>query len=540
MLGKGFIGIFGFIMLNLNRYWLTVKDYFSLMLVFLGLLLFFSPNALSGTLTKIQVDQVNNQTQIQFQFNSKTEYRYFYLTNPHRLVIDFPNSQAPNSLLPYRASNAAISAIRLNNPPRPNTLRLVLDLTQKAEAKFSLQGNKIRVSLPHVAKSSSNQGISTSPATRSRAAPIWTIAIDPGHGGKDPGAIGRNLKIYEKNVTLSIARELKALLDADPNFRGVLTRNGDYYISVPDRSEIARKNKANYLVSIHADSSVSPQLRGASVWVLSNRRANSEMGRWLEDHEKQSELLGGAGDVLSHNKEKYLNQTVLDLQFGHSQRAGYELGSIVLRHFANITKLSKTSPQHASLGVLRSPDIPSILVETGFLSNAEEEKKLNSLAYRKRIARMIYNGLVEYRKKNIQAEMPPVPTSPASQNANVSIAASNIVHNVTSGETLLGVANKYQVKAQDIVSLNNLKSRNLLIGQKLKIPASAKTTAPVAKALKAETASKNVPRTLVIKPGQTLSAVSREYGIPLKTLLELNPNLKEGRVNAGQTIKLRN
>ena len=125
------------------------------------------------------------------------------------------------------------------------------------------------------------------------AAPI-TIAIDPGHGGKDPGAISRNLGIYEKNVTLSIAKELKALLDKDPNFRGVLTRSGDYYISVPERSEIARKFKANYLISIHADSSESPERRGASVWVLSNRRANDEMGQWLEDDEKRSELLGGA------------------------------------------------------------------------------------------------------------------------------------------------------------------------------------------------------------------------------------------------------
>lgn len=124
------------------------------------------------------------------------------------------------------------------------------------------------------------------------AANVWTIAIDPGHGGKDPGAISRTKKIYEKNITLSIAKELKILLDKDPNFKAVLTRKGDYYISVSQRSEIARKYKANYLISIHADSSVSPDLRGASVWVLSNRRANSEMGQWLEDHEKRSELLG--------------------------------------------------------------------------------------------------------------------------------------------------------------------------------------------------------------------------------------------------------
>ena len=204
------------------------------------------------------------------------------------------------------------------------------------------------------------------------AAPQWTIAIDPGHGGKDPGAIGKNLGIYEKNVTLSIARELKALLDKDPNFKGVLTRSSDYYISVPERSEIARKYKANFLVSIHADSSLNADQRGASVWVLSNRRANDEMGQWLEDDEKRSELLGGAGKVLSNNNDKYLDQTVLDLQFGHSQRTGYELGNSILRRFARVTSLSRSTPQHASLGVLRTPDIPSVLVETRFLSNMEE------------------------------------------------------------------------------------------------------------------------------------------------------------------------
>ncbi|WP_243389220.1 N-acetylmuramoyl-L-alanine amidase [Conservatibacter flavescens] len=392
--------------------------------------------------------------------------------------------------------------------------------------------------------------------------PVWTIAIDPGHGGKDPGAIGRTLKIYEKNVTLSIARELKALLDKDPNFRAVLTRNGDYYISVPERSEIARKNKANYLVSIHADSSASPALRGASVWVLSNRRANSEMGQWLEDHEKQSELLGGAGAVLSNNKEKYLNQTVLDLQFGHSQRVGYELGSTVLRHFSRITKLSKNTPQHASLGVLRSPDIPSILVETGFLSNVEEEQKLNTASYRRQLARVIYDGLVDYRKRNIQAEVitetkvvevattakGEVKTTTNTQ--KTSVKASAITHTVKSGETLNGLAIRYKVKANDIVALNNLKNRNLLIGQKIKIPADVNNTTKATETVKSSTkvektttkgnsAGKAIPKTHTIKQDQTLSAVSREYNIPLSTLLKLNPNLKDGRVRTGQKIKLR-
>ena len=318
------------------------------------------------------------------------------------------------------------------------------------------------------------------------AAPQWTIAIDPGHGGKDPGAIGKNLGIYEKNVTLSIARELKALLDKDPNFKGVLTRSSDYYISVPERSEIARKYKANFLVSIHADSSLNADQRGASVWVLSNRRANDEMGQWLEDDEKRSELLGGAGKVLSNNNDKYLDQTVLDLQFGHSQRTGYELGNSILRRFARVTSLSRSTPQHASLGVLRSPDIPSVLVETGFLSNMEEEQKLNTIAYRRRIAYMIYEGLVAYRNGNLKSiAVPPSDeqdsksTKSSDKNNDKSdptsdVKDSGIRHKVKPGESIGSLANKYDVKVSEIIELNKLKRKELWLDETIKIPDNGK------------------------------------------------------------------
>lgn len=406
------------------------------------------------------------------------------------------------------------------------------------------------------------------------SANTWTIAIDPGHGGKDPGAIGRNLKIYEKNVTLSIAKELKALLDKDPSFRAVLTRNGDYYISVPERSEIARKYKANYLVSIHADSSEASNLRGASVWVLSNRRANDEMGQWLEDHEKRSELLGGAGRVLASHNEKYLDQTVLDLQFGHSQRVGYELGSIVLRHFSQIASLNRATPRHASLGVLRSPDIPSILVETGFLSNSEEELKLSTSAYRKQIAKAIYNGLVEYRRKNFRNE-PKIVTADKNEKTSEKSTAfdvkdGGIRHKVKVGDSLSQLAEKYQVSSNDIVALNQLKRKELLVGETLKIPATAKPEAENKKAQtnktesinkraqgkdvknsraatdKATKASENnpsdvkkaMPKYHIVKQDETLYAIAREYKISPNKLLKLNPKLKDGKVFSGQKIQL--
>ncbi len=370
-------------------------------------------------------------------------------------------------------------------------------------------------------------------------AEVWTIAIDPGHGGKDPGAIGRNLKIYEKNVTLSIAKELKILLDKDPNFRGVLTRKGDYFISVPDRSEIARKNKANYLISIHADSSATPNFRGASVWVLSNRRANSEMGQWLEDHEKQSELLGGAGSVLAGQNEKYLDQTVLDLQFGHSQRVGYELGRSILRNFSKITQLSRSAPQHASLGVLRSPDIPSVLVETGFLSNAEEEAKLSTAAYRRRVAYIIYQGLVDYHRRNAKADMLPKIAKSATEDKNESESAvkdSGIRHKVKSGESLDTLSKKYAVKISDIMQLNQLKRKSLKIGQSIKIPDNGKN--------KNNKSAEKTPNTVKdsgirhkVKSGESLDSLAKKYAVSINDIVQLN-QLKRKSLKVGERIKI--
>ncbi|OOF35855.1 N-acetylmuramoyl-L-alanine amidase [Rodentibacter mrazii] len=335
---------------------------------------------------------------------------------------------------------------------------------------------------------------------------------------------------------------------------------------MPERSEIARKFKANYLVSIHADSSLNPSQRGASIWVLSNRRANDEMGQWLENDEKRSELLGGAGKVLSHNNDKYLDQTVLDLQFGHSQRTGYEIGRHILRRFSKITTLSRNTPQHASLGVLRSPDIPSVLVETGFLSNAEEEQKLNSPTYRRRIAYIIYEGLVAYRNGNLKSIVAfegDDKENNSKTNRTLLTKDSLIRHKVKNGESIGSLANKYDVKMADIIALNKLKRKELWIGETIKIPDNGKnqkiveikktekTTKSADKKDKKKTdkddkknsktdgKKADIPLYHTIKKDQTIYAVSREYNIPVNQILKLNPTLKNGKVITGQKIKLR-
>lgn len=358
------------------------------------------------------------------------------------------------------------------------------------------------------------------------------IAIDAGHGGKDPGAIGKNLGIKEKDVTLSIARELKALLDADPNFKAVMTRSGDYFIQLPDRTEIARKGKANYLISIHADSSPSSDnLKGSSVWVLSNRRANDELGKWLEDREKQSELLGGAGSVLSNANERYLNQTVLDLQFSHSQRTGYELGKTVLSKLANLSPLAKKTPQHASLSVLRSPDIPSILVETGFLSNSSEEKRLATANYRRQVAKAIYQGLVAYANKTARYSIPKTVFKEETSKLNKDEKSSKNSDKNKKSEEKNTKENKVLNNKTDKNSTKEKKDNNTKTNNNEKITADNKAEKP------AKTVDPNASYHIVGQD-ETLYSIARMYKTTPEKLSKLN-NIQNNKIVVGKKLKLK-
>lgn len=395
----------------------------------------------AASLSDIQVSNGDSQARITFSFMGDPEYAFSQIDS-RSVALDIKQTGVIQGLPLQFSGNNLVKSIRSGTPKDAQSLRLVVDLTEKGKTKAVKQQNGANYTVvftinadvppppppaPVVAKrveapvytsrpseparnpfKSQNDRLTavtssntvTRPAVSARRTPVSgdkvIIAIDAGHGGQDPGAIGPG-GTREKNVTIAIARKLRALLNDDPMFKGVMTRDGDYFISVMGRSDVARKQNANFLVSIHADAAPNRNATGASVWVLSNRRANSEMANWLEEHEKQSELLGGAGDVLANSQaDPYLSQAVLDLQFGHSQRVGYDVATNVLSQLQSIGSLHKRRPEHASLGVLRSPDIPSILVETGFISNNGEERLLGSDSYQQQIAEAIYNGLCKY------------------------------------------------------------------------------------------------------------------------------------------------
>ncbi|HDL6962724.1 TPA: N-acetylmuramoyl-L-alanine amidase AmiB [Yersinia enterocolitica] len=471
------------------------------------------------------------------------------------------------------------------NTPSPNAGRLT------SQASNTNTASRVTSVNPHsVAKNPFNNKptvvVSSESVTTNTSRPIKTssaanssrvvVAIDAGHGGQDPGAIGQN-GLKEKNVTIAIARRLEALLNSDPMFKPVLTRNGDYFISVMGRSDVARKQGANVLVSVHADAAPNRSATGASVWVLSNRRANSEMGNWLEQHEKQSELLGGAGDVLANTaSDPYLSQAVLDLQFGHSQRVGYDVATKVLNELQRVGDIHKRRPEHASLGVLRSPDIPSLLVETGFISNSTEERLLGSSAYQEKIAQAIYKGLRSYFLAHPLQADPKVENRPLIETAAVDSSSqrsgvsqpepvvSNIssnaqggrlsatkpaaagavtknrsqIHKVQRGETLSGIASQYGVSMAVLRQNNTLKNDVVWVGQRLKIPASGATVAAAApKAVAKAKPSKSQPVKHQVKRGDTLSAIAARYGVSMSEIERAN-KIKSGNVQLGQTLTI--
>ncbi|HGN9371622.1 TPA: N-acetylmuramoyl-L-alanine amidase AmiB [Citrobacter pasteurii] len=390
----------------------------------------------AASLSDLQVSNGDQQARITLSFIGEPEYAVSQ-EGKRTVTLDIKQTGVIQGLPLLFSGNNLVKAIRSGTPNDAQSLRLVVDLTENGKAAavkrqnggnytvvFTIKADAPppppvvvkRVEAPAVAPrpveparnpfkaendrttAVTSSNTATRPAAQARVSngDKVVIAIDAGHGGQDPGAIGPG-GTREKNVTIAVARKLRGLLNDDPMFKGVLTRDGDYFISVMGRSDVARKQNANFLVSIHADAAPNRDATGASVWVLSNRRANSEMAGWLEQHEKQSELLGGAGDVLANSQsDPYLSQAVLDLQFGHSQRVGYDVATSMIGQLERIGSMHKRRPEHASLGVLRSPDIPSVLVETGFISNNSEERLLASDDYQQQLAEAIYKGLRNY------------------------------------------------------------------------------------------------------------------------------------------------
>ncbi len=313
-------------------------------------------------------------------------------------------------------------------------------------------------------------GEASAPPVPVKATPIsrpFIIAIDPGHGGKDPGAIGRR-GVREKNVTLAIAKALTNYINSNRQFRGTLTRSSDVFIDLDRRSEIARRRKADLLISIHADSvaSGSSTARGASVLVLSENRATRENGKILRNN-KQKQLIGGAGEVMDQSVgNPYLATAILDMSSTNSRSEGNLLAQEILSSLKAFTHVRKTTPISASLAVLKSPDIPSLLIETGYLSNRYEEIQLNQPNYQKQIAYRIYLGIKSYYQKYPAQKL----KSRQDSYARTKAVTGKKSVTVKKGDSLSLIAKRNKTTVKALTELNSLKTQKVFVGQVLYLP----------------------------------------------------------------------
>lgn len=431
----------------------------SYFLLWLSLLTISYAHAAANEISGVRVWPSPDSTRIVFDLKQAPDYSYFSLTNPNRLVVDFKQTSEKIDLSKIGNGSTLIKRIRQSKPKDKSSLRVVLELSKVIKPViFPLEptspyGNRLVIDL--IDQSARQQKLAPKLSTKHDV----LIAIDAGHGGEDPGSIGAKGS-YEKKVTLGIAKRLEKLINAESGMKAVMVRTSDYYIKPNRRTEIARKYKADLFISIHADAFVTAKPSGASVWVLSLRRANTEIGRWIEQREKHSELLGGAAQVLKDtNNEKYLARALLDMSMEHSMSTGYDIALEAIKELKKVTKMHKKKPQSASLAVLKSPDIPSLLVETGFISNHKEESLLNSATHQKKLANAIYRAVSSHFRRN-----PP----------EGSFLAENKVqrHKIRSGESLSLLAKRYRVSVARLKSYNNLSSNQIKIGQIIEIPSS--------------------------------------------------------------------
>ena len=388
--------------------------------------------SVSGYAQQINVNSLRyttnpSQNQITFEVTSSPQHRVFVMDNPSRLVIDIKNAQLDHSLNQPSAAHPLFTRVRsgiknntdlrvvfdLKTPislkkltlssDNSDSHHLVIDLLDKdsvaATKNEDKEVAKIVASLSLEPKMVETTAVETKAvavkSTESTRANRIVIAIDPGHGGDDPGAHGPH-GTEEKKVTFAMAKKLEALINAQPGMKAVMVRKGDYYVGLRDRMKIARTAKADLFVSIHADAFQDSEVKGASVYTLSTSGASSEAARWLADSANASDLVG----VSLNDKEDVLASVLLDLSQTATQEASVNVANHVLKSFDNISELHKDSVQKAGFLVLKSPDIPSILVETAFISNASEEQNLLSNQYQSKVASAIFKGVLSYFRQS--------------------------------------------------------------------------------------------------------------------------------------------
>ena len=460
-------------------------------------------------------------TRVVFDLSRDVPYRVFTLEKPDRLVVDFDNTQVRANLSDMAQREALFRSVRWA-PRDGRHLRLVIDLAQPvAYSQFPMRpasgrkGSRVVVDLqragpaarqladdhPVTKRDPINDIVQQQAANAKRQAetPVAPdvevqqvanarvgkgrniiVVIDPGHGGKDPGAGGSG-GVHEKDVVLAIARRLKTTLDATPGFQAVLTRDSDVFLPLRDRSAFARRHHADLFVSIHADAARSTTPRGSSVFALSQHGATSETARWLAQSENSADLIGGVGGDLSlEDKDEMLRGVLLDLSMTATVNASLSVGSDVIKQIGSFNPLHKGSVEQAGFVVLKSPDIPSLLVETGFITTPAEARLLQTPTHQQKLASAISSGIQLYFRRHptpgtalasggtAMRASAPTPVARAPINTHVQSVGGR--HRVSAGETLSSIAAAYGTDIATLKRLNALKRDQVNVGQVLKLP----------------------------------------------------------------------
>ena len=456
------------------------RGFVSLILLALVLSFCCAANA-TPLITSFKVYSQPQSWRLVFGLSASIKYRIFSLKNPNRLVIDFYGVRHHSSFSLWEYSKAPIKNMRVGL--KKDRTRLVIDLATALKVKahlryvthrktqllvdllrdrpFQSPNNQTVSKLRHSSSSGSHSHPSLIRLPPVNRAKKIIVVIDPGHGGKDPGATGP-MGYREKNVVLAISKKLYRLINHEPGFKAYLTRRGDYYLTLRRRLAIARRYKADMFIAIHADAFRDNSARGASVFALSQRGATSEAARWLAAKENSSELMGG---VDLADKSHMLQSVLISLSQNASVRISLQIGSDIIRALSQFAALHHHKVEQAAFVVLKSPDIPSLLVETGFISNSYEERRLISPRYQQRLALAMENGIVKYFSLH-----PPRGSSLAKMKEHRSQSKTRYV--VGKGDVLQRVAELYGVSPRSIMRLNRLSSGRLLVGQTLLIPKS--------------------------------------------------------------------
>lgn len=360
----------------------------------------------------VRVWSTSESTRVVFDLSGNVQYKVFTLENPHRVVLDITEGRFKAKTTLDDLQDTGIKKIRFSQHD-PKTLRIVLDMENTTKpSSFILNpqdeyGHRLVIDLG--AKSAKKEHkeakeaketkvvkakpFSSSPKLATRE---FVVAIDAGHGGKDTGAIGGHKSLREKDIVLSVSKRLQGMINAQPGMRAYLIRQGDYFVGLRKRMEIAREQGADLFISVHADSFEDSRASGASVFVLSEKGASNEAARWLAERENRADLVGG---ISLEDKNEILASVLLDLSQTASQTASYELAGHLIKQLGKVTDLHHKTVQHAGFMVLKSPDIPSVLVELGFLSNPKGEEKLSSQAHQNALATALFSGVKHYVSK---------------------------------------------------------------------------------------------------------------------------------------------